>query len=72
MDNFAFGPLDPLTLFFHLPNNYYFLLSFQYTEALAQMRATGITDDLLSRRALEASNGNVEMALNLIFEGALD
>jgi len=40
--------------------------------ALQQMRAMGITDDELSRRALSMSGGVVEAALNLIFEGALN
>jgi len=44
----------------------------QQTEvALEQMRAMGITDDQLSRRALSMSGGVVEAALNLIFEGTL-
>ena len=36
------------------------------------MRAMGITDDEVSRRALSMSGGVVEAALNLIFEGALE
>jgi len=45
----------------------------QQTEAaLEQMRAMGIMDDDLSRRALTMSAGVVEAALNLIFEGALN
>lgn len=43
-----------------------------YSEALAQMNAFGATDELVNRRALAMSGGNVEMALNLVFEGALD
>lgn len=39
--------------------------------ALQQMRAMGITDDELSRRALTLSGGVVEAALNLIFEGTM-
>lgn len=39
--------------------------------ALEQMRAVGITDAELSRRALTMSEGNVEAAINLIFEGSL-
>lgn len=40
-------------------------------EALQQMRAVGINDDSLSRRALIISQGNVESAINMIFEGSL-
>lgn len=36
------------------------------------MQAMGVTDEALSRRALMMSGGNVELALNLIFEGTLD
>ncbi|XP_057308244.1 uncharacterized protein LOC130646119 [Hydractinia symbiolongicarpus] len=43
----------------------------QMESALEQMRAVGITDAELSRRALTMSEGNVEAAINLIFEGSL-
>lgn len=43
----------------------------QTEAALEQMRAMGITDDDLSRRALTISGGVVEAAVNLIFEGTL-
>lgn len=39
--------------------------------ALEQMKMMGITDENLSRRALRMSGGDVEIALNLIFEGTL-
>ena len=40
-------------------------------EPLQQMRAVGIHDENLSRRALMISQGNVETAINMIFEGSL-
>lgn len=39
--------------------------------ALEQMQTMGITNEELSRRALRMSRGDVEVALNLIFEGTL-
>nr|SVE86962.1 EOG090X0BNZ [Daphnia similis]SVE87585.1 EOG090X0BNZ [Daphnia similis]SVE88215.1 EOG090X0BNZ [Daphnia similis] len=39
---------------------------------LPQMREYGITDDNLSLRALQATNGDVEAALNLIYAGLVD
>lgn len=43
----------------------------QTETALQQMRALGITDDELSRRALNMTGGIVEAAVNLIFEGTM-
>lgn len=39
--------------------------------SLQQLRSMGIMDDNLSRRALMVSNGDVQAALNLIFEGTI-
>nr|SVE77814.1 EOG090X0BNZ [Daphnia lumholtzi] len=39
---------------------------------LPQMREYGITDDNLSLRALQATNGDLEAALNLIYAGLVD
>ena len=36
------------------------------------MRELGITDDSVSLRALQVSNGDVEAAINLIFAGLID
>eukprot|EP00112_Aurelia_sp_Birch-Aquarium-sp1_P005372 Seg1608.4 transcript_id=Seg1608.4/GoldUCD/mRNA.D3Y31 product="Ubiquitin-like protein 7" protein_id=Seg1608.4/GoldUCD/D3Y31 len=42
-----------------------------HNASLQQMRDMGITNDSLSLRALQQTGGNVEAALNLIFEGGL-
>ncbi|XP_028406941.1 ubiquitin-like protein 7 [Dendronephthya gigantea] len=39
---------------------------------LRQLREMGIEDEALSLRALQATNGNVQAACDLIFEGGLD
>ncbi len=44
----------------------------QFDRFLPQMREYGITDDSLSLRALQATNGDVEAALNLIYAGLVD
>nr|SVE79699.1 EOG090X0BNZ [Daphnia magna]SVE80329.1 EOG090X0BNZ [Daphnia magna] len=44
----------------------------QFGRFLPQMREYGITDDNLSLRALQATNGDVEAALNLIYAGLVD
>lgn len=44
----------------------------QFERFLPQMREYGITDDSLSLRALQATNGDVEAALNLIYAGLVD
>lgn len=45
----------------------------QFGRLLPQMREYGITsDDNLSLRALQATNGDVEAALNLIYAGLVD
>lgn len=44
---------------------------FLFQASLQQMRDMGITNDSLSLRALQQTGGNVEAALNLIFEGGL-
>ena len=48
------------------------LSCFSFQESLQQMRDMGITNDSLSLRALQQTGGNVEAALNLIFEGGLE
>ena len=44
----------------------------QFDRFLPQMRELGITDDNLSLRALQATNGDIEAALNLIYAGLVD
>lgn len=44
----------------------------QFDRFLPGMRELGITDDSLSLRALQATNGDVEAAINLIYAGLLD
>lgn len=44
----------------------------QFDRFLPQMRELGITDDSLSLRALQATNGDIEAALNLIYAGLVD
>lgn len=44
----------------------------QFERFLPQMRELGITDDSLSLRALQATNGDIEAALNLIYAGLVD
>ena len=44
----------------------------QFDRYLPQMRELGITDDSLSLRALQATNGDVQAAVNLIFAGLVD
>lgn len=44
----------------------------QFDRHLPQMRELGITDDSLSLRALQATNGDVQAAVNLIFAGLVD
>ena len=44
----------------------------QFERFLPQMRELGITDDNLSIRALQATNGDVQAAVNLIFAGLMD
>lgn len=44
----------------------------QFSRHLPQMRELGITDDSLSLRALQATNGDVEAAVNLIYAGLVD
>jgi len=44
----------------------------QYGSLLPEMRELGITDDSVSLRALQVSNGDVEAAINLIFAGLID
>ena len=43
-----------------------------YGHHLPEMRELGITDDSLSLRALEASNGDVLAAVNFAFYGLMD
>ena len=43
-----------------------------FQSEVQQLRDMGIEDEALSLRALQATNGNVEAACNLIFEGGLD
>lgn len=44
----------------------------QFGRFLPQMRELGITDNGLSLRALQATNGDVQAAVNLIFAGLVD
>ena len=44
----------------------------QFDRFLPQMRELGINDDSLSLRALQATNGDVQAAVNLIFAGLVD
>lgn len=44
----------------------------QFSRHLPQMRELGITDDSLSLRALQATNGDVEAAVNLVYAGLVD
>lgn len=44
----------------------------QFGRHLLQMRELGITDDGLSLRALQATNGDVQAAVNLVFAGLVD
>jgi hypothetical protein len=44
----------------------------QFDRFLPQMRELGIADDSLSLRALQATNGDVQAAINLIFAGLVD
>ena len=44
----------------------------QFGRLLPEMRELGITDDNVSLRALQVSNGDVEAAINLIFAGLID
>ena len=48
-----------------------YLICFQVRLACEQVQALGITDENLIRRALTISGGNVEAAINLIFEEVL-
>ena len=43
-----------------------------FQSELQQLRDMGIEDEALSLRALQATNGNVQAACDLIFEGGLD
>ena len=44
----------------------------QFDRHLPQMRELGIADDSLSLRALQATNGDIQAAVNLIFAGLVD
>lgn len=44
----------------------------QFDRFLPQMRELGMNDDNLSLRALQATNGDIEAALNLIYAGLVD
>ncbi|KAJ8029805.1 Ubiquitin-like protein 7 [Holothuria leucospilota] len=44
-------------------------LQTDYSSQLQQLREMGITDDTMSLRALQATEGNVDAALHLIFDG---
>ncbi len=44
----------------------------QFGRHLPQMRELGITDDGLSLRALQATNGDVQAAVNLVYAGLVD
>jgi len=47
-------------------------LNEQFGRFLPQMRELGITDDSLSLRALQATNGDVQAAVNLVYAGLVD
>lgn len=44
----------------------------QFGRLLPQMRELGIADDTLSLRALQATDGDVQAAVNLVFAGLID